>query len=155
MAPQKMGLEMGGEKRRAAFVTGASYGIGAAVAVALARDGFDVAVSDLTAGMLDDTVFNIEAAGGRAAPIALDLRSQSDIRRSIAEAARALGGLNVLVNNAGVPLIKPALDITPQEWESLMAVNLTGTFFISQEMGRYLIGNQRPAPSSASLRRTV
>jgi NAD(P)-dependent dehydrogenase (short-subunit alcohol dehydrogenase family) len=50
----------------------------------------------------------------------------------------------VLVNNAGVPLIKPALGITPQEWDAVISVNLTGTFFISQEMGRYLIGNQRP-----------
>ena len=135
---------MESEGRRAAFVTGASYGIGAAVAVALARDGFDVAVSDLTADALGDTVSSIEAAGGRAAPVALDLRLQSSIGRSIAEATRTLGGLDVLVNNAGVPLIKPALAITPREWESLMAVNLTGTFFISQEMGRYLIGNQRP-----------
>lgn len=130
--------------RPAALVTGASYGIGAAVAVALARDGFNVAVSDLTADVLGNTVSGIEAAGGRAVPMALDLRSQSGISLSIAEAVSALGRLDVLVNNAGVPLIKPALDITPQEWESLMAVNLTGTFFISQEMGRYLIGNQRP-----------
>lgn len=125
-------------------MTGASYGIGAAIAVALARDGFDVAISDLTAKALDDTVSSVEAAGGRAVPIALDLRSQSGIRLSIAEAARALGRLDVLVNNAGVPLIKPALDVTPQEWESLMSVNLTGTFFISREMGRHLIDNQRP-----------
>ncbi len=131
-------------ERPAALVTGASYGIGAAVAVALARDGFNVAVSDLTADVLGNTVSGIEAAGGRAVPLALDLRSRSGITLSIAEAVSALGRLDVLVNNAGVPLIKPALDITPQEWESLMAVNLTGTFFISQEMGRYLIGDQRP-----------
>jgi len=135
---------MGNDKRRAAFVTGASYGIGAAIAVALARDGFDVAVSDLTAETLGATVSKIEAAGARAVPVAHDLRSQSSIRRSIAEAVREMGGLDVLVNNAGVPLIKPALDITPQEWEEVISVNLTGTFFISQEMGRHLIGTQRP-----------
>jgi NAD(P)-dependent dehydrogenase (short-subunit alcohol dehydrogenase family) len=135
---------MESEARRAAFVTGASYGIGAAVAVALARDGFDVAVSDLTTETLVTTVSAIETAGGRAVAVALDLRSQENITRAIAEAARVLGGLEVLVNNAGVPLIKPALDITPQEWDALMSVNLTGTFFISQAMGRYLIGRQRP-----------
>jgi NAD(P)-dependent dehydrogenase (short-subunit alcohol dehydrogenase family) len=144
MAPQEGGLDMRSEERRAAFVSGASYGIGAAVAVALARDGFDVAVTDLTTDALGATVSNIEAAGGRAVPVTLDVRSQSSITRSIAEAARALGGLDVLVNNAGVPLIKPALDITPQEWDAVISVNLTGTFFISQEMGRYLIGNRRP-----------
>jgi len=65
VAPQEIGVEMGSDKRRAAFVTGASYGIGASVAVALARDGFDVAVSDLTADTLGDTVSSVEAAGGR------------------------------------------------------------------------------------------
>lgn len=130
--------------RRTAFVTGASYGIGAAVAVALARNAFDVAVTDLAINMLGDTVSGIEAAGGRAVPVALDLRSQSSIGQSIAGAVHALGQLDVLVNNAGIPLIKPALDITPQEWESVISVNLTGTFFISQEMGRYLINNKRP-----------
>ena len=135
---------MGSEERRAAFVTGASYGIGAAAAGALARDGFDVAISDLRIDMLGDTVCSIEAAGARAVPIAFDLRSQDGIRQSIAEAARALGRLDVLINNAGVPLPKPALDITPSEWESVISVNLTGTFFISQQMGRYLIDNRRP-----------
>ena len=144
MAPQETGLEIAGRELPAALVTGASYGIGAAVAVALARDGFDVAVTDLSADTLGDTVSRVEAAGTRALPVALDLRSQSSIRQSVGEAVRALGTLDLLVNNAGVPLIKPALDITPQEWDALIAVNLTGTFFISQEMGRYLIGNQRP-----------
>jgi NAD(P)-dependent dehydrogenase (short-subunit alcohol dehydrogenase family) len=130
--------------RRTAFVTGAAYGIGAAAAVALARDAFDVAVADLSTDMLGATVSQIEAAGARALPIALDLRSQDGIGQSIAEAARAFGRLDVLVNNAGVPLPKPALDINRQEWEAVISVNLTGTFFISQQMGRYLIDNRRP-----------
>jgi len=129
--------------RRTAFVTGASYGIGAAIAVALARDGFDVAIADLTLDMLDDTAAGIAAAGRQAVPVAFDLRSQSGIRQAFAEAVRALGHIDVLVNNAGVPLVKPALDITPQEWDAVISVNLTGTFFISQEMGRHLISNQR------------
>lgn len=129
--------------RRTAFVTGASYGIGAAIAVALARDAFDVAVADLTTDMLGTTVSEIEAAGQRAVPVAIDLRSSSGIRVALADAVRALGHLDLLVNNAGVPLVKPALDITPQEWESVMSVNLSGTFFASQEMGRHLIDNKR------------
>lgn len=94
--------------------------------------------------MLGDTVSGIEAAGGRAVPLVLDLRSRSSIGQSVAGAVHALGRLDVLVNNAGIPLIKPALDITPQEWGSVISVNLTGTFFISQEMGRHLINNKRP-----------
>jgi NAD(P)-dependent dehydrogenase (short-subunit alcohol dehydrogenase family) len=129
--------------RRTAFITGASYGIGAAIAVALARDAFDVAVADLGTEMLADTVSKIEAIGRRAVPVALDLRSHAGIVDALAVAVGALGKLDVLVNNAGIPLMKPALDITPMEWEAVISVNLTGTFFISQEMGRYLINSKR------------
>lgn len=129
---------------RTAFVTGASYGIGAAIAAALARDGFHVAVSDLRTETLADTVGKIKAAGARAVPVALDLREQSSIARVMAEAAHALGHVDLLVNNAGIPLVKPALDVTAADWEAVIAINLTGAFFLCQEMGRHLIGRGRP-----------
>ena len=134
-----------GERRRAALVTGASYGIGYATAVGLAQDGFDVAVSDLTTDTLARTVADITAAGGKAAALALDLRVQASVERAIADAAAAFGGLDVLVNNAGVPSLgKPAVEITRAEWEGNIGINLTGTFFMSATMGRYLIGEKRP-----------
>ena len=65
--------------------------------------------------------------------------------RAIADAAAAFGGLDVLVNNAGVPSLgKPAVEITRAEWEGNIGINLTGTFFMSATMGRYLIGEKRP-----------
>ncbi len=130
--------------QRTAFVTGASYGIGAATAIALARNGYHVAVSDLRIGTLADTVAGIEAAGVRAVPVALDLRQQADIGQAMSAVIAAHGHLDLLVNNAGVPLRKPALDITVDEWESLFKVNLTGAFFLCQEMGRHLTGAGRP-----------
>lgn len=128
----------------AAFVTGASYGIGAATAVALARDGFDVAVSELDPELLADTLDAVKAAGTRAVPVALDVRSLASIERAMAQAIRALGALDVLVNNAGVPLTRPALEVTGAEWDEVLGVNLRGAFFMSQQMGRHLIGTGRP-----------
>jgi 2-deoxy-D-gluconate 3-dehydrogenase len=130
--------------RPAALVTGASYGIGAATAVGLARDGFDVAVSELRPEDLKETVAAIEAAGARAVPVALDVRALADIERAMAEVLEALGRLDVLVNNAGVPLTRPALEVTPAEWDEVLGVNLKGAFFLSQQMGRHLIGSKRP-----------
>ena len=99
---------------RRALVTGATYGVGAAIAVALARDGFDVAVTATRLDHLDATAQAIAAAGARAVPLALDLRDQASIERAAAETIAALGGLDLLVNNAGANLRKDAVDVTPK-----------------------------------------
>ncbi|MBV8167145.1 MAG: SDR family oxidoreductase [Alphaproteobacteria bacterium] len=130
---------------RAALVTGASYGIGAATAIGLAEDGFDVAITDLTTAPLAKTQAAIEALGRQCVALALDLRDQASVERTVADAAGQLDGLAVLVNNAGVPSpSRPALEITREVWDAGIAVNLTGTFFMAREMGRYLIAAARP-----------
>lgn len=130
--------------RRVAFVTGASYGIGAAIALALARDGFDVAVSATRIKNVAETSAKLKALGVRALPIVLDVRAHASIQNAISEIVKGLGGVDVLVNNAGVPLQKAILDITPAEWEGVMSTNLTGTFLLSQAMGRHLIERGSP-----------
>jgi NAD(P)-dependent dehydrogenase (short-subunit alcohol dehydrogenase family) len=129
--------------RRVAFVTGASQGLGAAIAMGLARDGYDVAVSARRAEKLAEVVGQIEAAGARAVPVALDLSSHASIEEAMAAVIDACGPLDVLVNNAGVTLRRPAEEVTPAEWDAVMSVNLTGTFFMSQQMGRHLVASQR------------
>ena len=130
--------------KRTAFVTGASYGIGAASALALARDGCDVAVSDLRRDDLADTVRALRDAGARAVPVALDVRSLASIERALAEVVGAFGHVDVLVNNAGVPLTRAAIDVTETEWDEVIGVNLKGAFFVTQQMGRHLIAAGRP-----------
>jgi NAD(P)-dependent dehydrogenase (short-subunit alcohol dehydrogenase family) len=130
--------------RRVAFVTGASYGIGAATALALARDGFDVAVSATRIENLADTMAKLEAARAPALAAALDLRSQESIEHAIEVVIGRFGRIDVLVNNAGTVVNKPALEVTVADWELVMNTNLTGTFFMSQQMGRHLIGSSRP-----------
>jgi NAD(P)-dependent dehydrogenase (short-subunit alcohol dehydrogenase family) len=125
--------------KRTALVTGASYGVGAAIAFALARDGFDVAITATTMENLAATVEAVDALGARAVPLALDLRDQTSIEHTAAGAIAALGGLELLVNNAGANLRKDAVDVTADEWDAVMAVNIRGTFFLTQEIGRHLI----------------
>jgi 2-deoxy-D-gluconate 3-dehydrogenase len=131
-------------QRRTAFVTGASQGIGAAIAVALARDGYDVAVSSTHPEKLAGTLAAVAAAGAKAVPVALDVRSQASIEQAMAQVLETCGHLDVLVNNAGVPLRKPALELSAGEWDTVIGVNLTGTFFMSQQMGRHLVKGGRP-----------
>ena len=130
--------------KQAAFVTGASYGIGEATALALARAGFDVAVSATRLENLSNVVAKLEAAGTRVAPVVLDLRAQSSIEQATAQVIHALGRVDVLVNNAGVTLRKPALEITAAEWDTVIQTNMTGTFFMTQQVARHLVESGRP-----------
>ncbi len=130
-------------RRRTALVTGASYGMGAAIAEALARDGYDVAVTELSTEALGDTLAKIRSHGVMGLPVALDVRDQSSVEASMQTMIGAFGALDLLVNNAGILLRKPVVDITRDEWNAVIDVNLTGTFFMSQQMGRHLIGTKR------------
>jgi len=127
-------------KHRTAIVTGASYGIGQATAIALAKDGYDVAITDLSIETLQNTKLMIESEGVKVICIALDIRHQSQIDQALTRVEQELGSYYLLVNNAGVPsLRKLAIEITQQEWEDLIAVNLTGTFFMTTSFGKKLI----------------
>ena len=132
------------DEKRVAFVTGASYGLGAATAVALAREGYDVAVSELRVEDLSDTLDKIAATGRRGAPVHLDLRSMPGIEQATADVVSAFGRIDVLVNNAGVTLRRLAVDVTPDEWSEVINVNLKGTFFMSQQVARHLVAGGRP-----------
>ncbi|HET9404520.1 MAG TPA: glucose 1-dehydrogenase [Burkholderiales bacterium] len=132
------------EERPVAFVTGASQGLGAQIAVALARDGCDVAVSSRRIERLSDTLGRIEAAGARGVPVELDVRQQASMERAMGEVISAFGRADVLVNNAAVTLRRAALEMTREEWDELMSVNLKGVFFMSQLMGRHLVARKRP-----------
>jgi NAD(P)-dependent dehydrogenase (short-subunit alcohol dehydrogenase family) len=132
------------ERRRTAFVTGGVTGIGAAIAVALARNGYDVAVSAREAARLAGTLGEIENAGARSVPIALELSSLDSIEAAAAGVFDAFGQVDLLVNNAAAPLLKAALEVTPQEWDSVMQPNLKGTFFLTQKVGLGMVERSTP-----------
>ena len=132
--------------RPVALVTGGRRGIGAAIAVELAATGCDVAYTDLLPAEADDPVqAGIEAAGGRALYVESDL-SDLDGHRSLIESVTAWGGgLDVLVNNAGIgsPRRGDLLSSTPEDFDRVMAVNLRGTFFLSQRAAAWMAAHPR------------
>jgi len=127
-----------------ALITGTSAGLGRAIAVALAREGYDLALTELSAEALKDTLTEPEIRKRKIVAIALDLRSQDSIKAAFEKAARELGAIGLLVNNAGRALLKPVVDVTPAEWDDMMATNLKGAFFLSQLFGRACIAAKRP-----------
>ena len=130
--------------RNIAFVTGASVGIGYATALALARDGYDVAVSARSAARLERVVTELHSLGARSVCVALDLHSLDSIERATAAVIEALGPIDVLVNNAGTTQRRAALDVTSGEWDDVIDANLKGTFFLTQQVARHLINAGKP-----------
>lgn len=129
---------------RTALVTGTAAGLGRAIAVALAREGYDLALTDLATDMLKDTLAQPDVAGRKAVPIALDLRSQASIAAAYEQALTALGNIDLLVNNAGRALVCPVVDVSEAEWDDVIDINLKGAFFLSQRFARTCIERGRP-----------
>ena len=125
---------------KTALVTGASRGLGRFFALALARAGADVAITSRTLASLDDTRRGIEALGRRCVPVALDVRLQPSIGEAVAAALKQLGRLDILVNNAGCNIRKPALEVTWEDWNTVLDTNLRGPFFVAQAVARHMTG---------------
>jgi NAD(P)-dependent dehydrogenase (short-subunit alcohol dehydrogenase family) len=128
---------------RTALVTGASTGLGRATALALGGAGFDLAVTDLDTAWVADLAKEPHLQGRKVVPIALDLRSESDIARAMEQAAQAFGSIDLLVNNAGRPMQKAATDVTWDEWNDVIDINLKGGFFLSLAFARHCIEGKR------------
>jgi NAD(P)-dependent dehydrogenase (short-subunit alcohol dehydrogenase family) len=128
---------------RTALVTGASTGLGRATALALGRSGYDLAVTDIETGWLAELTADPELRGRKVVPIALELRSQESISRAMETATQELGAVDVLVNNAGRPLQRPATEVTWDEWNEIIDINLKGAFFLSTAFARHCIQGKR------------
>ena len=126
-----------------AFVTGASTGLGYAIACALARAGYDLAVADLDVNMFDALKRDPVMQGRKLVPVRLDLRIEADIAQAFGAAVDAFGTIDVLVNNAGRTLIKPAVDVTWAEWDDVININLKGAYFLSRAFAAHCIDRKR------------
>jgi 3-oxoacyl-[acyl-carrier protein] reductase len=114
---------------RTAIVTGASKGIGAALAKRLAADGFQVIVNySSSAAEAEEVVSFIKAAGGRARAIGADVANASAVKMLFDQAEAEFGPVDVLVNNAGILKLAPLAQVTDEDYQRQIAVNLTGTF---------------------------
>jgi meso-butanediol dehydrogenase/(S,S)-butanediol dehydrogenase/diacetyl reductase len=127
---------------KVAIVTGAAQGIGRAIARRLARDGFAIAIVDINANALDEVKKEIEALGAHALALTADLTKLEDVQKVIDESAE-WGQLTVLVNNAGRVSITPFLEITEQEWDAIMTLNLKTVFFATQFAARHMQNGAR------------
>src|SRR5438067_9962901 len=123
---------------KVAVVTGASKGIGAAIALHLAAEGAAVVVNYSSSKEgADRVVGEISRSGGKAIAVQANLANEADIRRLFAEAAEAFGRLDILVNNAGVYEFVPLAEVTPSHFHKLFDLNVLGLILASQEAVRH------------------
>lgn len=124
---------------RVALVTGASRGLGKTFALALARAGADIAITSRTLASLDETKRAIEALGRRCFPVVLDVRAHESIAASVTAVHAHFGKIDILINNAGCNIRKPALEVTWDDWNTILDTNLRGPFFVAQAVARHMV----------------
>ncbi len=128
---------------RVALVTGAARGLGRAIALALAEAGADVALGLRQLGNDGGLAQEIAARGRRALPLQMDMTDLQQIHRAVEDTERYFGKLDILVNNAGIAPDNLAENVTEEDFDQTLAINLKGTFFASQAAGRVMIRQKR------------
>jgi len=126
-------------KGKKAIVTGGGRGIGRAIALALADYGCDVAVASRTRDEIERTANEIAMFGSRGIAIQADISDPLDVEFMVRKTVETLGGIDILVNNAGIAIFKPFLDLTLDDWDKTMSINLRGAFLCAQETAKYMI----------------
>lgn len=124
---------------KVALVTGAARGIGAAIALTLAREGADLVVTDVDLEGVQRVAQDIERLGRRARAVQADVSQREAVQRLVSEAVSVFGKIDILVNNAGIISRGTFVEHSPQDWERVLSVNLGGTFNCSQEVVPHMI----------------
>lgn len=147
----RYGPAVTGLKDKTLFITGASRGIGKAIALRAARDGANIVVASKTAQphpKLDGTIFTaaeeIEQAGGKALPLVVDVRHEEQVRAAVDEAVSTFGGIDVLVNNASAISLTATLATPMKRYDLMHTVNGRGTFMCSQACLPHLLKADNP-----------
>lgn len=127
------------------MVTGAAGGLGRGIALGLAARGAAVVAVDIDADGTAQTARMIEDAGGRAWSRRLDVTDEAEVSSAVGWAADRLGGLDLMVNSAGVLSVAPVVELAAREWRRVLEVNATGVFLVSRAAARIMIAQARPA----------
>jgi len=128
---------------KVAIVTGSTKGIGFGLALALAKAGADITVVSRNQSDCEKAAQTIQAVGRQALPVAADITKQNDIKNLVEKTLDHFGQIDILVNNAGTAITKRAEEITEEDWDRVLNVDLKGVFFCAQAVGRQMIAQKQ------------
>lgn len=128
---------------KVAVVTGAASGLGRAIATRYAREGARVAIADLDRRQADAVAAEIEAAGGKAIGVAMDVTDENAVNDGIAKTVETYGGVDILVSNAGIQIVHPLEEFTYAEWKKMLAIHVDGAFLTTRACLPHMYGSGR------------
>jgi NAD(P)-dependent dehydrogenase (short-subunit alcohol dehydrogenase family) len=128
---------------RVAFITGASSGLGTQFAKTLAKAGAGVVLAARRVERLKSLRAEIEADGGDAHVVGLDVTDPASIRAAVAHAETEMGGIDILINNSGVSTTSKLTDVTPEDYDFVFNTNTRGAFFVAQEVAKRMIARSK------------
>lgn len=134
-------LDTFGLAGKRALITGGNRGLGKAFAYALAEAGADVAIAGRDADRNAEVVAGLESRGRRALGVTADVTQRADVARTLAETIEGLGGVDILLNNAGYCVHKPSFEVTDDEWHQVFDINIHALWLCSTIVGKHLADN--------------
>ena len=124
---------------KVALITGAASGIGKEMAIEYAKQGAKVVIADLALEAASKTAEEIKQAGGQAFAVAMDVSSEEQVDKGVADAAAHFGGIDILISNAGIQIISPVVDYPFEQWKKMLAIHMDGAFLTTRACMREMI----------------
>ncbi|HTD06899.1 SDR family NAD(P)-dependent oxidoreductase, partial [Undibacterium sp.] len=126
-------------KDKVAVITGSASGIGKEIAQEYAKEGAKVVIADLVLEAAVKTAEEINASGGKAIGVAMNVTDEAQVDKGIADAVAAFGGIDILISNAGIQIISPVVDLSLDNWKKMLAIHLDGAFLTTRACMREMI----------------
>jgi len=124
---------------KVALITGAASGIGKEIAIEYAKQGAKVVIADLALDAANKTAEEIRQSGGQAFAVAMDVTSEEQVDKGVADAAAHFGGIDVLISNAGIQIVHPVQDFSYADWRKMISIHLDGAFLTTRACMKYMI----------------
>ncbi|VTU32382.1 D-beta-hydroxybutyrate dehydrogenase [Variovorax sp. PBL-H6] len=130
-------------KDKVAFITGSASGIGKEIALVFAQEGAKVVIADLNKQAADATAAELNERGAQAIGVGVDVTSEEQVDAAVEEAARAFGGIDILISNAGIQIVHPVEEFSFADWKKMLAIHLDGAFLTTKACLKHMYAQGR------------